>query len=425
MKELTRQEAIQFLLEYPYLLGHMLGFKDLTPLHNEWIKDMVLGENDETLQAHRGSYKTTCDSIAMSVIIVLYPFLKTMFMRKTDQDVKEVITQTKNILLSPYVQGLAKLIHNKPLVLTTASATSIDTNIGRSVKGTAQLVGIGTKSSLTGKHFDRIFTDDIVNVEDRISKAERERTKLVYQELQNIKNRGGRIFNSGTPWHKDDCFTLMPNPKKYDWKATGLISEEQAEYIKAHMTNSLFAANYELRHIAEDDVIFDNPRTGADASLVEQGTSHVDAAYWGSDTTAFTIIRRHGDTFYVFGKMWEKHVDNCMDMIEMYHKQFMCGKMYNERNADKGYLAKQFRLRGIKVVSYDENENKYIKITSYLKFEWKNVIFVEGTDEKYIQQITDFNENADHDDCADSLSSLIRAVGGKKRSMEQYTPLWN
>lgn len=419
MKKLNRREAVEFLIEYPYLFGHMLGFTDLSAMHNDWMRSMILGETDETLQAHRGSYKTTCVSIVLAVIIIVYPLDKTMFMRKTDTDVKEVIMQVKNILLSPVTQKLVETIYGKPLILTTSSATAIDTSLVKSVKGTAQLVGIGTKSSLTGKHFDRIFTDDIVNVEDRTSKAERERTKIVYQELQNIKNRGGKIFNTGTPWHKDDCFTLMPNPVKFDWKATGLISEAQAEDIKAHMTNSLFAANYELRHIAEDDVIFDKPQTGADASLVEQGISHVDAAYWGEDTTAFTIVKKHGDTFYVFGKMWEKHVEKCMDNIEMWHNHFNCRKLYNERNADKGYVAKQFSQRGITTVAYDENENKYIKITSYLKFEWGNVVFVEGTDEAYIQQITDFNENADHDDCADSLASLIRVLGGKKKP---YTP---
>lgn len=423
MRELNRQEAIQFLLEYPYLFGHLLGFKDLTELHNEWIKSMVLGEGDDTLQAHRGSYKTTCVSIALSVIMVLFPEEKTMFMRKTDSDVKEVLTTVKNILLSPVMQMIVKAIYGISIMLPISSAVQISTNLVHSVKGTAQLVGIGTKSSLTGKHFERIFTDDIVNVEDRVSKAERERTKIVYQELQNIINRGGRIFNTGTPWHKDDCFTLMPNPKKFDWKATGLMTPEQAEDIKSHMTNSLFAANYELRHIAEDDVIFSNPVTGADPAMVEQGTSHTDAAYWGEDTTAFTICKKHGDKFYVFGKMWEKHVDSCMDSIVMYHDKFHCNKMYNELNADKGYLAKQFRQQGVRVVSYSENENKYIKITSHLKFEWKNVVFVEGTDEKYIQQILDFNENADHDDCADSLASLIRVLAGKKET--NYQSLWN
>lgn len=422
---ITRDEALNLLWYNPIEVGHWVGLTDLTDINNQWLHDFLFVKEDQTLQAHRGSFKTTTLSLFFALHTVTDPNETLLFFRKTGTDVNEVLRQTSNILHSGCMQAIVRAIYNKDFYLPVDTNSQITTNLMTSVKGSSQIVGLGIGTSITGKHADVVVTDDIVNVKDRTSQAERERTKRAYMELQNIKNRGGRIINTGTPWHKDDAFTLMPNPKKWTWKDTGLISEEEAEDIKAHMTNSLFAANYELRHIAEDDVIFDNPKTGADPSLVEQGTSHTDAAYWGSDTTAFTIVKRHGDTFYVFGKVWEKHVDNCMDMIEMYHDQFKCGKMYNELNADKGYLAKQFRLRGIKVVNYTENENKYIKITSYLKFEWKNVVFVEGTDEKYIQQITDFNENADHDDCADSLSSLIRVLGGKKKNATDYKPLWN
>ena len=179
------------------------------------------------------------------------------------------------------------------------------------------------------------------------------------------------------------------------------------------MTNSLFAANYELKHVADDDVIFDNPQTGADPSLVEQGTSHCDAAYYGEDYTAFTVCAIHDGKYYVFGKCWRKHIDDIMPQVIMWHEHFMCKKMYNERNADKGYVARKLREKGLKVVSYDEYQNKYIKIVSHLKFDWKNVIFVEGTDQEYIDQICEYNENAPHDDCPDSLSSLIRVMSGK------------
>lgn len=40
-----------------------------------------------------------------------------------------------------------------------------------SPRGTSQLLGVGTSGSLTGKHYDYIFTDDIVNLKDRISPA--------------------------------------------------------------------------------------------------------------------------------------------------------------------------------------------------------------------------------------------------------------
>jgi hypothetical protein len=344
-------------------------------------------------------------------------------MRKTDNDIKEVIAQVKKILESPQVRYFVKVIYGVDLKFTTCNANEISTNLSTDIRGTAQLVGMGTGGSLTGKHFDRIFTDDIINVQDRISKAERDKTKLIYQELRNIVNRGGRIFNTGTPWHKDDAFSLMPNPEKWDCYSTGLIDAETLAEIKAGMVASLFAANYELKHIAGEDVIFDSPRVGGDPSMVEQGESHIDAAYGGEDYTAFTICRKVGETYYIYGRLWKKHVDDVEKEIINLHLAFNAGRIHCEDNGDKGYLAKDLRAKNMRVHKYHEDMNKYLKITSYLKAEWRNVVFVQGTDEEYINQICDYNENAEHDDAPDSCASMIRALWNKKEK-ETYSPVW-
>ena len=186
---MNREQAITFLKTKPAKYGHMLGFTDLTDIHNQWIIDMLLGKGDITKQASRGTYKTTCVSVTLALLIILLPSMHSMFMRKTDTDVKEVIKQVQKILQDPHTQYLVQCIYGINLKLLQQSATEITTNLTTGVKGTAQLLGIGTKGSITGKHFDRIFTDDIVNIDDRTSRAERERTKLVYQELQNVKNK--------------------------------------------------------------------------------------------------------------------------------------------------------------------------------------------------------------------------------------------
>lgn len=420
---MTRIQAAELLIHNPIAFGHAVGFDKLGALHNAWIQDMVRGSEDKTLQAHRGSYKTTCVSIALAEIIVLLPNLKTLFMRKTDADVKEVVRQVRNLLLSPYMEALCEKIHGKPLTLTTVSATEISTNLAADNKGTSQLVACGVNGSLTGKHFDRIFTDDIVNVQDRISRAERDHTKTIYQELQNIRNRGGRIFNTGTPWHKEDAFSMMPNIEKHDCYSTGLISGDELQAIKSSMTSSLFAANYELRHIASDDVIFDTPQMGAEPCLAEQGICHIDAAYGGDDYTAFTIARKKGATYYLYGRIWHKHVDNCMDEIIQLRKSFNAGEIYCETNADKGYLAKALRAKGERAVTYHENMNKFLKITSYLKAEWRNVVFVAGTDDAYIDQICDYNENVEHDDAPDSAASIVKRLWNKRDSSDYVSIL--
>ena len=416
---MNRAEAIRFLKEKPYKFGHLLGFTKLNPLHNDWIKQMVRGKEDETLQASRGTYKTTCVSISLALIIILLPSKRTLFMRKTDTDVKEIIKQVQKILSDPHTQVFVNAIYNVNLKLMVQSATEITTNLTSDSKGTNQLVGIGTGASLTGKHFDYVFTDDIVNVSDRVSKAERERTKLVYQELQNVKNRGGKIFNTSTPWHPEDAFTIMPAPKKYDCYhelVKKIISDEELAEIKQKMLPSLFAANYELRHIASEDVIFTFPQKGGDPAMVDQARHcHVDAAYGGEDYTAFTVCRKVDGKYYVFGKLWRKHVDDCMEEIMRWREYFNAGKIYMEDNGDKGYLAKAFKEKGERVGIYHESMNKFRKITSYLYGEWKNVIFVDGTDEEYINQIEEYNEEAEHDDAPDSLASVVRLLWRKEQ----------
>lgn len=416
--------AIKLLYNQPYKFAHMLGFEKLTPLHNKWIVDMVKDSKvDKTLQAHRGSYKTTCVSLALAIIMIVRPNLHILFMRKTDPDIKEVIKQVAKILKDPRTQAVVIDIYGEPLKLITESVNEITTSLCKDIKGTCQLLGVGMGSSLTGKHFDRIFTDDIINVNDRISKAERERTKIIYQELHNIKNRGGRIYNTGTPWHKDDAFTIMPNPEVYDYTKTKLITEEEIKEIKELMTPTLFAANYELKHIASDDIIFRDPQIDEDPSKAEQGLCHIDAAYGGEDYTAFTICNRKDGEYYVFGKCWRKSIDDVQDKIIEYRKAFNAGKIYCEDNGDKGYLAKELRKQGERVVPYHENMNKQLKIIAFLKPIWKHVHFVAGTDKEYIEQICDFTDNVDHDDCPDSLSSILRVFNKKKESSQQQSVL--
>lgn len=420
---LTRQQAIDLIIKTPLKYAKMLGFDKLKDIHADWIIDMVKGKNDKSLMAHRASYKTTCVSIALADIIILLPRLRTMFMRKTDADIKEVVKQVQKILSDPHTIYLVQCIYGVNLSLQVKTANEITTNLSTDLRGTSQLVGIGTGGSLTGKHFDRIFTDDIININDRISKAERDRTKLVYQELQNIKNRGGRIFNTLTPWHKDDASTLMPDPEKYTCHDTGIMTSEEIKEVKEHMSPALFAANYELRHIATEDVIFDDPEEGADVSCILNGTAHVDAAYYGEDYTAFSVMSYHDGKFFIFGKLWRKHVQDCYDDILSLYQRLLCDKLWMETNADKGMVAKEVKKLGVRVATYAETLNKHIKIVTYLKAIWKDVVFVEGTDPEYIEQICDYNEDAEHDDAPDSAACLARLMY-RKANRQEYESIF-
>ncbi len=407
------KKYLDLICEEPVKLGHWLGFNDLTDIHNDWLKMMMFAEKDETLLAHRGSYKTTCLTLAISNHTIIFPNRNIIFLRKTDTDVKEVINQVSKILNSNLYKHLVYKIYGTELKLIEDSTFNITTNLMTSSRGSSQLLGLGINTSITGKHADLVITDDIVNIQDRISKAKRDLTKTSYMELQNIKNRSGRILNTGTPWHKEDCITNMPNKHVYDCYTTGLIDRKKLEEIRQSMTPSLFSANYELKHIADEEALFSNPIFTDNESLIYNGLAHIDASYGGADGTALTIAKKIGNDFIFFGKRWNKHVDDCMNEILLLVDKYRAGSILCEKNADKGYVAKELRKKGRKAEEYQESTNKFIKISTYLRKYWTNIKWLEDTDPEYMNEILDYTEDAEHDDSPDSAASMMRKFVGK------------
>ena len=416
---MTKVQAINFLKNEPYKFGHLVGFDKLTSMHNGWMKQMLLGEDDMTLQAHRGSYKTTCVSVMLAIMMILLPRMRILFVRKTDDDVKEIIKQVRKILLTQQMQYFVHTIYEVDLRLTVDNATELSTNLSMDTKGTSQLMAMGIGGSITGKHFDRIFTDDIVNLKDRKSKAEREHTKEVYQELQNIKNPKGRIVNTGTPWHIEDAFVLMPEAQKFDCYTTEMLTDEQIAELRRSMAPSLFAANYELQHIASENALFTKaPEFFSDPLKLKDGVCHIDAAYGGEDYTAFTCCKKIGDKLYMYGRLWNKHVDTVIDVCIAEAKNLMCAPVHCETNADKGFLAREIVKRGLPAKTYAEKENKYVKISTFLRKWWEDIVWLEGTDKAYLNQIMDYTEDAEHDDAPDSAACMCRIFD--RRSGENY-----
>lgn len=406
-----KKQTLDLLWNEPYKIGHWVGFTDLTRLHNEWLRSFLYSDSDQTLLAHRGSYKTTDLSLFLALHPIIHPNQNVIFFRKTDTDVIEVIKQSEKILESGCVRKVVYDLYGTELTFVKKTDSEFSTNLCTSARGVSQVVGLGVGTSITGKHADIVVTDDIVNLKDRISRAERERTKLQYMELQNICNRGGRFINTGTPWHKEDAISIMPNVRRYDCYSTGLITRNKLEQLRQSMSDSLFSANYELKHIADADAMFKEPKFVEDESLIYGGIAHIDAAYNGEDGTAFTVFKKQPDgTIVGFGKRWDRHVDDCIQQISMYHKRLRAGTIECEDNADKGYLRKELVKQGLPTHGYHESMNKFVKISTYLRKNWKQIKWLEETGPEYINEILDYTEFSEHDDSPDSAASLLRKM---------------
>lgn len=151
-----------------------------------------------------------------------------------------------------------------------------------------------------------------------------------------------------------------------------------------------------------------------DEKLLYNGVAHIDASYGGADFTAFTCAKRSGDTIYMYGKLWHKHVDTVMDVISTDAARLRCSPIYMETNADKGFLGREFRRGGDQVRLYNEHQNKFFKIATNLRKWWPNIVFLEGTDKAYISQILSYTEGASHDDAPDSAACICRILDRKE-----------
>lgn len=406
---MTTNEA-KGLIEYPVAFAHLLGYNLLEGIHNDWIKTLLWRDEDYTLQAHRDSYKTTCLIVAVTMAMILRTDLTILLLRKESGSTVEFVRAVKKNLQSDIAQSFSMAVNKKPIQLLKDTQTEIHTNLFTDQGSKeSQLVADGVRSfAITGKHFKRIYTDDIVTLKDRISNAERIQTDNIYQELQNIRTKGGVILNTGTPWHKMDTFRLMPKPDIFTIYDTGLFDEEGILKKKQSMTASLFSANYELKHVADEDCLFPNPKYEKYPYL--DGIAHIDASYGGDDTTALTIMCKAGGKLYGFGKVWESHVQNHYNEILAYLQKYKAGTLYMERNADKGYLAKEFGQMWPNISTYSEHMNKHIKISTYLKSSWNDIYWTPETDPEYIEQIVDYQENQGHDDAPDSAACTVQRL---------------
>jgi hypothetical protein len=254
--------------------------------------------------------------------------------------------------------------------------------------------------------------------------------------MTNIIDPGKSVHFIGTPWHHDDAWEMknengdkiIPEPLRYAYWDTNLLSPEDIAAKRATTTPSQFAANYELRHMADEDAIFRDPTYGTwDSSIPYQSIfAHVDAKFSGTHTCGFTIMARRKDgKIQAIGWMFTDHIEKEVPRIRELMRYYRCTKIFVETNPDKGYTAKLLgqnitnpdEVRPIRVIEYHEKMDKHIKITSYGLRYWKDIVWcndicgskVNGDPTSaYISQVLDYREKQEPDDCPDSMASLLK-----------------
>ena len=413
----------------PHKLGLLVGLDKLSALHSRWIRHCWVSDEHTSLQAHRGSYKSTSVSVLGAIWWLIFNPEETIAIcRKTHTEACDNLGAIMKVFENADVRALFTMAHGKQPQCDTNRGNRVAFNFKTSVTKEGSIDVYGVESSLTGTHYGKMILDDIVTLKDRLSRAEREHTKEFLREvLTNIINPGKQVSHVGTPWHKDDAWTISPTPiMRYNVSQTGILTPEQIAEKRSRTTPSLWAANYDLVHQSDERALFRDPRYGIWQHSPMKAVAHVDAAFGGDHFNGFTIARRVGlgadKGIQVVGKCWEGHIKHrYREMVELC-RQYRADTLYIEMNADKGFTGEAIRETahtmgyGLAVKDYQERQNKANKIATTVSYFWPELIFDQNeTDDEYMKQVVDWIEGQEPDDAIDSLASIcLNAFGTPK-----------
>ena len=410
-------DQLRKLARYPHLIGHLVGKTKLTAMHSDWIHSVWNPERHTSLQAHRGAYKTTAVSeIGVIRRLLLHPDNRIALIRETWSTANDTLKTIGLYMQHEAIQELFRAFHGNYPETTTSRDGRITWNFKGTITKEGTLDAYGVDTVPTGSHYDDILVDDAITINDRFSRAKRERTRANLQEIMtNILDPGKYLRAVGTPWHKEDAWDILPKPMKYDVFSTGILTPEQIEEKQTSMTHSMWAANYLLEHVNGDNLMFTDPHMGDWETNKLRKVAHLDAAYGGRDTTALTIASRRTDgRMQMWSKIWKGSAESHMSAIRWEIEHRGCNELIMEDNGDKGMLAKVFAFfdsaRWLSTENYHESQNKHKKIHSYLGHFWHKIVWAKDTDPEALAQICDYVEDAEPDDAPDSAASLLREV---------------
>ena len=430
------EDFLKLVIDQPHYLGWLIGKDKLNSLHSEWIKYCWDSNEPRALMAFRGGYKSTAiDVVGIIRWFLIRPNERIALIRKSFNDASTVVSAVKQAMEMPEVKELFKVAHGFYPKATMAKEGKLRYNFKTTITPEVSLTAHGIDGSLTGMHYDKIICDDIITLKDRISKAERERTKESVNELAtNIIDPGKGSLWIGTPWHKDDAWceiNKFTDIAMYPITQYNFLGEKAVEDKRKTTTPFLFAANYELEIHKDETSLFSEPNMAEGWDYSKRSYAHIDCAYDGNHYCALTILSPLDNDDPSLAKKFQgigfTYPGNCKAWapeVARLFRRYKCRFLLNETNPDKGYFANQMEKLGVRTKTYAETENKHIKISTNLYEYWDSIYWSPDTDPEYLNQCIDYREKSEPDDAPDSCASLIREICKPQKSKTRSLYEW-
>ncbi|NMB82894.1 MAG: hypothetical protein GYA14_13865 [Ignavibacteria bacterium] len=401
------------------LFAKMLDYDKIGNLQKRWFKEIFLNKKDLViLQAHRNSYKTTTIILSIVLLLIIDPRITILVVRKSDELASQLCYEVRKNLKREEISALLSNLYKINVGKIKETQNTIDLGL---TKREPSLMTVGLNKNLTGLHFSVIICDDIITEKDRYSKKEREATKRFFWELKNILKKDStykKIVLVGTPWHAEDLFSdLKTEILKYDIYSTKIFNSNEIELLKKSMPASLFACNYELRHINDDENYFNDLNIDEISFENKKVFMHIDTAFGGSDYTAITLCFIESNKFYVRGFCKRKNSFDLIDYFIKLTKDYNVIRLYIETNSDQGAIARELKDKvACNIIGYRETRKKHLKIIESIKKNSDRIVIDINSEQEYLNQLLNYSDFSVNDDAPDSLATLLGFLaGGEKK----------
>lgn len=417
-------------LAEPHTLGHLLGYEKLSPQHGEWIIELIRYKKFGLLQAHRGSYKTTCGIVAMILLFLCFPNMRLLIVRKNltlASDILKTIQRhfETNDVLRLYMFSRWNITDVKTGVWSSERTTF---SFKKTVTPEPSVMAAGVGSSIVGAHFDFIYADDIVTIEDRYSNAAREWAKAYFRELDNLIDPTGQTRLTGTPWHEDDVFSTI-EPKFFEGKqfpfGTVQMPQDELDEIfarKARLPYAEWCCNYELRHVQDNDTI--GAFEAVDVWDAQYSVAFIDPSFsdkTDTDATAVSIVGVSKGMILFTGMKLPKSIsdaDTRKTILDFLARFTPIETVIETQLSDTGRI---FFIDAFKADEHSypvknlwntkhQHRNKHERIAATVIANKPTMRILNGTQQEYSVAVSRYYKGAPHDDEIDSLAGAIEVI---------------
>jgi hypothetical protein len=379
------------------------GYPVPYPKQLEMMEFGINGEDARLLLGSRGYGKTDYVTILGIAYDIYLDYMKGtlqlswLIVTKSDDRNGTIIREIAKILV---INGVVLDIDNSEAIRVRGLHGKDDSISSTTLKS----------GSKRGRHPKKIIMDDPVT-EDDVQESARRVAKRTYDELYKICPH---ICIIGQPVHKADLYeSLRPLVKKME-VPHGTIPEldHDLEAQKlAGVSEESISCSYHLVVKAENPSPFEKVQY-IDAFPPGESVAFIDPSFKGIDYTAMSTCRGYFSGIAVKGKVWKKSWDTCLDDIVKEVKENNIKRLAFEVNSlgDMPITILRGRLPNVGIVAITSSGHKHSRIMAAGIFA-DSIYLCKTSDRIYIDQVIQYEYNAQHDDAPDSLASLMTWIG--------------